>query len=145
MGFGAAAASSLLPAIGGPLSPRPPHTTARAKSVIYLFMHGGVSHVDTWDPKPELNRLSGQTLPASFVKGLKTSRIDFTKALMRGSPWKFSPHGEGGVQVSELFHNMARHVDDMVIIRSCHGDAFDHAPAMYLHNTGSQFPGKPCL
>lgn len=146
MGFGAAAASSLLQGAGmGPLSPRPPHAAPKATAVIFLFMHGGVSHVDTWDPKPELARLDGQTLPPSFAKGLKTSRIDFTKALMRGSPWKFKRHGQSGIEVSELFPHMVRHIDRMALIRSCHGDAFDHAPAMYLRSTGSQFPGKPSL
>jgi hypothetical protein len=146
MGFGAMAASAMLEAASSnPLAPKAPHAPARAKAVIYLFMHGGVSHVDTWDPKPELARLSGQTLPPSFAKGLKTSRIDFTKAIMRGSPWKFSRRGQSGIEVSELFPHTSRHVDDLALIRSCHGDAFDHAPAMYLHSTGSQFPGKPCL
>lgn len=147
-GFGAAAACAMLPAIHGAptaLAPKTPHQAARAKSVIYLYMHGGVSHVDTWDPKPELARLSGQTLPASFVKGLKTSRIDFTKALARGGAWQFRRHGQSGIEISDLFPNMAKHVDEFALVRSCHGDAFDHAPAMYLHVTGSQFPGKPCL
>lgn len=143
LGFGAAAASSLLPA--STLAPKPAHARPRAKAVIYLFMHGGVSHVDTWDPKPALARWDGKTVPAEFVKGLKTSRIDFTKAIVRGSPWKFVPSGQSGIEVSELFPHMSRHVDDMAIIRSCHGDAFDHAPAMYLLSTGSQFPGKPSL
>ena len=143
-GFGAVAASSLLPcAAAGPLSPKPPHQPARAKAVIYLYMHGGVSHVDTWDPKPELARLSGQTLPANFVKGLKTSRIDFTKALARGSAWPFRKRGKSGLEVSDLFPHMANHADEFALVRSCHGDAFDHAPAMYLHTTGSQFPGRP--
>ncbi len=145
-GFGAVAASSLLPAASvNPLAPKPPHESARAKAVIYLFMHGGVSHVDTWDPKPELSRLSGQTLPASFARGLKTSRIDFTKALIRGTPWKFARHGRSGIEVSELFTHTAGLVDDLVVVRSCYGDAFDHAPAIYSLNTGSQFPGRPCL
>lgn len=142
-GFGAVAASSLLPA--GPLSAKAPHQPARAKAVIHLFMHGGVSHVDTWDPKPELTRLSGETLPGSFAKGLKTSRIDFSKAIMRGSPWGFKRHGQGGTEVSELFPNIARHADEFVLVRSCRGDAFDHAPAMFLLSTGSQVPGRPCL
>ena len=142
-GFGAAAAASLLPA--SPLSPKRPPEAARAKAVIYLYMHGGVSHVDTWDPKPELARLSGQTLPASFVKGLKTSRIDFTKALARGSAWPFRPRGQSGLEISDLFPHMAAHADELALVRSCHGDAFDHAPAMYLHATGSQFPGRPSL
>ena len=147
-GFGAVAASSLLPAAfaaEGPLAPKQPHQSARAKSVIFLYMHGGVSHVDTWDPKPELARLSGQILPASFVKGLKTSRIDFTKALARGAAWPFRKHGHAGLEISDLFPNIASHADEIALVRSCHGDAFDHAPAMYLHSTGSQFPGRPCL
>lgn len=141
-GFGAVAAQSML---AGPLSPKAAHAAARAKAVIYLFMHGGVSHVDTFDPKPELKKISGQTLPASFVQGLKTSRIDFTKAIVRGSPWEFRRYGRGGTEISDLFPNIARHADDFVLIRSCHGDAFDHAPAMYLWSTGSQFPGRPAL
>jgi hypothetical protein len=146
MGFGVVAASTLLEAAGGnPLASKTPHHAAKAKSIIYLFMHGGVSHVDTWDPKPELAKRSGQTLPASFVAGLKTSRIDFTKAIVRGSPWEFKKYGQSGIEISDLFSNMAKHADDMVVVRSCHGDAFDHAPAMYLHSTGSQFPGKPSL
>jgi len=147
-GFGAAAASTLLPSALGtesPLAPRKAHEPARAKAIIYLYMHGGVSHVDTWDPKPELTRLSGKTLPASFVKGLKTSRIDFTKALARGSAWPFQKHGQSGLEISALFPNIARHADQLALVRSCHGDAFDHAPAMYLHGSGSQFPGRPCL
>lgn len=147
-GFGAVAASTLLPSALGaenPLAPRKPHQPARAKAIIYLYMHGGVSHVDTWDPKPELTRLSGKTLPANFVKGLKTSRIDFTKALARGSAWPFHKHGQSGLEVSALFPHMARHADQLALVRSCHGDAFDHAPAMYLHASGSQFPGRPCL
>ncbi len=147
-GFGAVAASTLLPSAFGAessLAPKQPHQAARAKSVIFLYMHGGVSHVDTWDPKPELSRLSGQTLPASFVKGLKTSRIDFTKALARGGAWPFRKHGQSGLEISGLFPNIASHADEIALVRSCHGDAFDHAPAMYLHSTGSQFPGRPCL
>src|SRR4051812_19689686 len=135
-GFGAAAASSLLPSLvaaPSPLAPKQPHEPARAKAVIYLYMHGGVSHVDTWDPKPELQRFSGKTLPASFVKGLKTSRIDFTKAIARGSAWQFRKHGESGIEISDLFPNISSHADEIVLVRSCHGDAFDHAPAMYLH------------
>ncbi len=144
-GFGAAAASAMLGASTSPLAPKAPHEPARAKAVIYLHMHGGVSHVDTWDYKPELERLSGKTLPASFVKGLKTSRIDFTKALARGSAWAFRKRGQSGMEISDLFPHMATHADNLTLVKSCHGDAFDHAPAMYLQTTGSQFPGRPCL
>lgn len=147
-GFGAAAAAAMLPgafATTNPLAPKKPHEHARAKAIIYLHMHGGVSHVDTWDPKPELARLSGKTLPASFVKGLKTSRIDFTKALARGGAWTFQKRGQSGIEVSDLFPRMSEHADEFALVRSCHGDAFDHSPAMYLLATGSQFPGRPSL
>lgn len=144
-GFGSVAAAALLQGAESPLAPKRPHGQPKAKAIIYLHMHGGVSHVDTWDPKPELARISGQTLPASFVKGLKTSRIDFTKALARASAWDFKRHGQSGLEISSLFPNMATHADELALVRSCHGDAFDHAPAMYLHATGSQFPGRPTL
>lgn len=119
--------------------------TGRAKNIIYIFNHGGVSHVDTFDPKPTLMRLSGTTVPASFAQGLKTSRIDFRKAIMRGSPWAFPHSGQSGLEISALFPHVAKHADRLAVVRSCHGDAFDHAPAMFLSCTGSQFPGRPSL
>lgn len=119
--------------------------TGKAKNVIYIFNHGGVSHVDTFDPKPTLARLSGQTVPASFAEGLKTSRIDFRKAIMRGTPWSFSPQGRGGLEMSSLFPHLSRHADRIAVVRSCHGDAFDHAPAIFLRVSGSQFPGRPSI
>jgi hypothetical protein len=143
-GLGAIAAASMLHA-ADPLAPKPGHALARAKRIIFLHMHGGVSHVDTWDPKPQLAARSGQTLPPSFVKGLKTSRIDFTKAIVRGPAFPFRRHGRGGTEISDLFPHMARHADDFVLVRSCYGDAFDHAPAMYLMTSGSQLPGRPSL
>lgn len=145
-GFGSVALASLLEAGSrNPLAPKPPHETPRAKRVIYLFMHGGVSHVDTFDPKPELARRSGQSISAEAAKGLKTNRIDFARAPMRGSPWKFNRMGQSGMEISELFPRIGSKADEIALIRSCYGDAFDHAPAIYLRNTGSQFPGHPCL
>src|SRR5579872_6268443 len=92
-GFGALALSSMLEASPeNPLAPKAPPLPARAKSVIYLFMHGGVSHVDTFDPKPELTRHTGQPLSADLAKLIKTSFIhDPSKAILRGSPWQFKP------------------------------------------------------
>jgi len=118
---------------------------ARAQRVIYLFMHGGVSHVDTFDPKPSLAKYDGQPLPGSFGQGLITSRIDFRKALMRGSPWNFTKAGKSGLEISDLYPNLQRHADKLAVVRSCYGDAFDHAPAIYLRASGSQFPGRPSL
>src|SRR6478752_7041021 len=146
-GFGALALAGMLEAAGpnNPLAPKPSHFPARAKSVIYLFMHGGVSHVDTFDPKPELAKRSGECISAEAAKGLKTNRIDFAKAPMRGSPWKFRHYGQSGIEISELFPQIGSKADEIALIRSCYGEAFDHAPAIYLRNTGSQFPGQPCL
>src|SRR6266851_3162543 len=146
-GFGAVALSSLLEAATtNPLAPKVPPLPAKTKSVIYLFMHGGASHVDTFDPKPELTRRSGQPLSAELARTIKTSFIhDPTKAILRGSPWQFRPGGSCGLPVSDLFPHVRQRMDDIAVIRGCYGDVFDHAPAIYLRNSGSQFPGRPCL
>src|SRR5260221_9143858 len=104
-GFGGVALAGLLDAAeSNPLAPKTPHASAKAKSIIYLFMHGGVSHVDTFDPKPELTRRSGQALSVELAKTIKTSFIhDPTKAVLRGSPWTFRPGGKCGLPVSDLF------------------------------------------
>src|SRR5215471_674949 len=146
-GFGAVALASLLDASGpNPLAPKAPHSPAKAKSVIYLFMHGGASHVDTFDAKPELTKRSGQPLSVELAKTIKTSFIhDPTKAILRGSPWQFRPGGKCGTLVSDLYPHVRDRMDDIAVIRGCFGDVFDHAPAIYLRNTGSQFPGRPSL
>src|SRR5262245_48275752 len=146
-GFGMVALSGLLEAASSnPLAPKAPHATAKAKSVIYLFMHGGVSHVDTFDPKPELTKRTGQPLSVELARTIKTSFIhDPTKAILRGSPWQFRPGGQSGVPVSDLYPRLRERMDDIAVIRGCFSDIFDHAPAIYLRNSGSQFPGRPCL
>lgn len=148
-GFGALALSAMLQADqqrANPLAPKSAHAPAKAKSIIYLFMHGAPSHVDTFDPKPELSRRSGQTLSADIAKTIRTTFIhDPSKALLLGSPWQFRPGGKSGVPVSDLFPNLRNHMDDIAVVRSCYGDSFDHAPAIYLRNCGSIFPGRPSL
>jgi hypothetical protein len=144
-GFGAVALEGMLQAAVNPLAAKQPHEAARVKSVIYLYMHGGVSHVDTFDPKPELRKRAGQTLPGSFAEGLITSRIDFKKAIIHPSPFEFKRWGRSGIEACELFPETLAHIDELAVVRSCYGDAFDHAPALYLSNTGSQFPGRPSL
>lgn len=140
-GFGSAALAGLLQAATDVVP-----EAAKAKSVIYLFMHGGVSHVDTFDPKPELTKRSGQPLSVELARTIKTSFIhDPTKAILRGSPWEFRPGGTCGTPVSDLFPKVRERMDDITVIRGCYGDVFDHAPAIYLRNSGSQFPGRPCL
>src|SRR5260370_36552781 len=140
-GVGAVALSGLLNAAAtNPLAPKAPPSPAKAKSVIYLFMHGGASHVDTFDPKPELTRRSGQPLSVELAKTIKTSFIhDPTKAILRGSPWQFRPGGRCGTPGSDLFPHVPDRTDDIAVLSGFYGDVFDHAPAIYLRNTGSQF------
>ncbi len=147
LGFGAAALCGILEAANSnPLAPKAAHSRAKAKSVIYLFMHGGFSHVDTFDPKPELTRRHGQPLSLELARTIKTSFIhDPSKAILRGSPWQFKPGGKCGLPVSDLYPNVRDRMDDIAVVRGCYGDVFDHAPAIYLRNSGSQFPGRPCL
>ncbi|MBK9168613.1 MAG: DUF1501 domain-containing protein [Bryobacterales bacterium] len=148
-GFGALAMAGMLDAAAtraNPLAPRNPHQPAKAKSVIYLFMHGGPSQVDTFDPKPELTKRSGQPLSLEIAKTIQTTFIhDPTKAKLLGSPWQFRPGGKSGLEISDLFPHLRERADHLAVIRSCRSDVFDHAPAIYLVNSGSQFPGRPCL
>src|SRR5258708_37388723 len=120
-GFGAVALSGLIEAAeSNPLAPKPPHAVAKAKSVIYLFMHGGVSHVDTFDPKPELTRNSGKPLSVELAKTIKTSFIhDPTKAILRGSPWEFRPGGTCGTPVSDLYPRGRARMGHGAVVRSC--------------------------
>lgn len=125
-----------------PLAPKLPHFPAKAKSVIWLFMNGGPSHVDTWDYKPELGKRDGQEL-----KGFDQNTGFFTDQvgpLMR-SPFKFQQHGQCGAWVSGLFPNMARHVDKMAFLYSCWTDSNNHSPALMKINTGMTRMGFPCL
>jgi hypothetical protein len=112
-----------------PLAPKTPHHKAKAKHVVHLFMNGGPSQVDTFDPKPALDKLHGQPLPAS----LRTERK--TGAAMR-SPFKFKKYGRSGIEVSELFARTAEHIDDICVIRSMQADVPNHEPSLMLMNCG---------
>jgi hypothetical protein len=125
-----------------PLAPRPGHYPAKAKSVIWLFMNGGPSHVDTWDYKPELQRRHGQEL-AGFDRNTGFFR-DQVGPIMK-SPYRFARHGQSGAWVSEIFPNMARHVDKMAFIYSCWTDSNNHSPALMKINTGMTRMGFPCV
>ena len=130
--------------LSNPLSPKPPMFPAKAKSVIYLFMHGGPSHIDTFDPKPALIKLDGQKLPPS----LQNIRLQFTNAAdapLLASRRKFEKFGQSGIEVSDLFPNIARSIDDIAVIRSCHHEAFVHSMALNLMNTGSIRIGFPSM
>jgi hypothetical protein len=113
-----------------PLAPKAPHFPGKAKAVVHLFMNGGPSHVDTFDPKPLLDTLHGKPLPAG---NLRTERK--TGAAMR-SPFKFVKRGESGIEVSDLFEQTAKHIDDLCVIRSMHADVPNHEPSLLLMNCG---------
>ncbi len=121
-----------------------PRVGARARSVIFLFMGGGPSQVDTFDPKPLLSRLHGGTVPASIAASIpRISRSPLNDLF--GSPYRFRQHGQSGIAVSEIFPNTARHVDDLCILRSCRHDSPIHAPAEYLATTGTQIGDRPSI
>ncbi|MDZ4781914.1 MAG: DUF1501 domain-containing protein [Planctomycetia bacterium] len=118
-----------------------PHFAPRAKRVIHLFMHGGPSHVDLFDPKPELTRLAGQTLPASFGEVMTRRKVADNPLL--GPVSTFRPRGESGLPVSDFLPEMAACADDLCVLRSCHGDSVNHPQSVYQINTGSILMGKP--
>src|SRR5262245_51202508 len=123
-----------------PLAPKEPHFPAKARHVVHLFMNGGPSQVDTFDPKPALDKLHGQPLPAP---NLRTERK--TGAAMR-SPFKFKRYGESGTEVSELFAKTARlHIDDMAIIRSMQAEVPNHEPSLMLMNCGDSRLLRPSM
>jgi len=124
------------------LMPGSSHFPAKAKSVIWLFMNGGPSHVDTWDYKPELEKRDRQEL-----KGFDKNTGFFTDQVgpLMKSPFKFKRHGQCGAWVSELFPNMAKHVDKMAFLYSCFTDSNNHSPALLKINTGMSRMGFPCV
>lgn len=150
LGFGGLAASCLLAADtraasrGNPFAAKAAPLPAKAKSVIFLFMHGGPSHLDTFDPKPLLQELDGQPVPESF----RTRDFQFTKmdkVPLLGSPRTFARHGNSGLPVSDLFSNLAVHADDLAVIRSCYHDGFTHITGQNWMNTGWAQVGRPSL
>jgi hypothetical protein len=153
LGFGALALADLMGQAGllaaapvadapdslDPLAPRKPHFPAKAKRVIHLFMNGGPSHVDTFDPKPALAKYVGKSLP---IENLRTERK--TGAAFP-SPFKWSKYGKSGIEVSEIFARTARHVDDVCIIRSMHADVPNHEPSLLLQNCGDARQIRPSV
>ena len=125
------------------LAPKPPHMPAKANAVIFLFMAGGPSHVETFDPKPLLNELDGQARPAEFGE----AKYQFVKpdAKLLGTKRTFQKYGRAGIEVSDLFPHMATCVDDMAVLRSCHGDMVVHSAAQYELWTGRIVPGFPSM
>src|SRR5215813_9623951 len=156
-GIGTAALTSLLnrhawavesatpPGVGAanPLAPKPPHFAPKAKSVIFLFMVGAPSHVDTFDPKPALAKYDGQPLPPSY--GTVVSQFTKGDTPLLKSPWTFRKYGQCGREVSSLFPNLAQCVDDLCFVRSFYTESTVHAPAMYQVHTGRILMGNPSM
>ncbi|MFN9295113.1 MAG: DUF1501 domain-containing protein [Planctomyces sp.] len=146
-GFGSVAATHLLSAASPAavqdssrqVSERT-HFPARAVSVIFLYMDGGVSQVDSFDPKPELDRRNGQPFPTR-IEPTQFNNIGNTLA----SPWKFKNYGQSGIPVSDLFPEIARHVDDMAVVRSMTSEFPEHTNANYFLHTGSGLQGRPSM
>lgn len=157
MGFGAMALQSLMQdkAFAGvddtgfdrttsldPLKPLRPHHRAKARSVIFLYMDGGVSHVDSFDPKPMLNKHNGED-PYKHMNVQPTQFNNIGKVL--ASPWKFNNHGKSGLEISDLFPNVAECADNLCVVRSMTSKFSEHTNANYFLHTGSGLQGRPSM
>jgi hypothetical protein len=122
-----------------PLAPRSSHFPARARRVIFLFMNGGPSHVDTFDPKPALHRHAGQSPPAKVVTGRpKAGKV-------MPSPFSAKPHGQSGIEVTDLFPHVATCIDEICVLRSMYTDNPNHEPSLLMMNSGNMQPIRPSL
>jgi hypothetical protein len=127
-----------------PLAPKAPHFPATAKRVISLFMQGGPSQMDTFDPKPLLNKLHGKNPPASFGnEDFQNGKLQ--QLVILGSKRVFQKHGQSGTEISDLLPHIARRADDIAVIRSCHHDGFTHSQAQFLIHNGWPRIGRPSL
>ncbi len=148
-GFGALALSALeaqssdAPSVAAPFAPRPPHFAAKAKAVIFLFMEGGPSHIDICDPKPELTRMNGKPLPASFGRVIPPLGAGGNNLL--ASKRTFRKYGQSGLDFSDWVPNLATCADDFAQMRACYADGLNHVGSVCQMNTGTVLAGKPAL
>ena len=126
-----------------PLQAKPPHFKPTAKSVIWCFMEGGPSHVDLFDPKPELEKLAGQPMPASFGRPITAMGTASNTLMPSKRTWK--QHGQSGIWVSDWYPEIAQHVDEMAVFRACWADGLNHVGSVCQMNTGSILAGRPAL
>src|SRR4051812_40088679 len=126
-----------------PLAAHAPHFAAKAKRVIFLFMSGGPSHVDLLEPKPDLIRLAGQPIPESF--GTFKTRRAVAKNKLLAPLRPFKPYGQSGIEVSDWIPQIGSCIDDICVLRGCHGDSVTHPESVYQMNTGSILMGRPSL
>src|SRR6266581_4482856 len=140
-GFGMVGLANVLSGAEGqsPLAVKQPHFPAKAKRVIFLFLNGGMSQVDTFDPKPMLIKHDGEPMPGPKIKTDRASG-----ALMR-SPFEFKKCGQSGVEVSEIFPQVGARIDDICVIRSMYSDNGNHGPSLLMMNCGHGLPGRPAM
>ena len=118
------------------------HFAPKAKNIIYLFQSGGPSHLDLFDPKPELTKRNGQKVPEALVKNIRLAQIGKESKLL-ASPYRFAQHGKSGAWVSELMPHLASITDKVCFVKGFHSEAFNHDPATLFMNTGAQLAGRP--
>lgn len=123
---------------GGPLAPRGTHFPGRAKRVIHFFLNGGPSHIDTFDPKPALQKYAGKPLENTLTTERKTGAAF-------PSPFEFKRYGKSGIEVSELFARTAEHIDDIAVIRSMVAQVPNHEPSLMLMNCGDSIRPRPSV
>src|SRR5919197_1059013 len=128
-----------------PLAPRPPHFPGKAKACICIYLEGGPSQLDLFDPKPRLNELHGQALPESMTKNVRFAFIQKAGARILGSPRKFTRHGKCGMELSDFLPHLATCADDIALVRSMHTDTFNHPPGQLMMNTGVPTFGRPSM
>ena len=122
-----------------------PHHQPRAKRCIYIYLEGGPSQMDLYDPKPTLNKLDGQALPESMLKNMRFAFLAKESARVMGSPRTFKRHGQCGMELSDLIPHIGSIADDICLVRSMHTDQFNHVPGQLLMNTGSAIAGRPSV
>ena len=150
LGFGTLALGDLLsaearPAVPeGPLAPRAPHQPGTAKSIIFLFMQGGPSQLETFDPKPVMSRYDGQLLPES-LRDFDLAQINTADAKILAPQFSFDKYGQSGQEISSIFPHLAGHADKLAIIRSLHHELFIHGSAMIMTHSGTRLLGHPSI
>ena len=127
-----------------PLAARQPHFPGKVKRVIYMFQAGAPSHLELFDPKPQLSKRDGQLPPAELLKDYRAAFINPNSALL-GPKYRFAPHGECGMQLSELLPHTAAMADEICLIRSMQTESVNHAPGQIFMNTGSESLAAPAL
>ena len=151
-GLGGIALSQFADAASGPAGQLPYlyqqgglHFPAKAKRVVHLCMAGGPSHVDSFDPKPKLNKLNGQAFPESFTKGQQLAQLQGAKLIARGSVSNFKKWGSAGIDIADIFPHTGSIADDICVVRSMVTEQINHDPAHAFMNSGSILKGRPSM